>query len=82
VNDACLAIAPVSRKVPRNAISLAPGGPPARLASPEPAEPEPAEPEPPVAPREPIGRQDPPAAALDAALDSLGRAHHRPYSRA
>jgi hypothetical protein len=51
-------------------------------AAPQPAEPEPATSEPPVTPREPIGRQDPPAAALDAALDSLGRAHHRPYSRA
>jgi hypothetical protein len=58
---------------------------PVAAQSPEPAEPEPATPEPPAA-DEPAeltaggARQG--EAALAAALDSLGRAHHRPYSRA
>jgi len=44
---------------------------------------EPREPlEPPEPPKAPIAPQESPASALDAALDSLGRAHHRPYSRA
>jgi hypothetical protein len=45
------------------------------------SDPEPAPAEPPVAPSEATVPPGAPHAALDAALDSLGRAHHRPYSR-
>ena len=38
--------------------------------------------EPPPAPEEPVGEGSDAQAALAAALDSLGQAHHRPYSRA
>lgn len=64
---------------------------PVELAEPEPppepeavVEPEPvAEPEPEPAPEGEPGTEAPPTeAALTAALDSLGQAHHRPYSRA
>jgi hypothetical protein len=53
--------------------------PPTAWAEPAPAEPEPPEPEPepePVVPPEPDG-----SAILMAALESMGQAHHRPYSR-
>jgi hypothetical protein len=46
---------------------------PARAATPEPR---------PVAPEPPPQLDDTSTAALDAALDSLGQAHHRPFSRA
>lgn len=56
---------------------------------PEPEPDIPAAPPAPVAPPEPAPHQEPApqldtasAAALDAALDSLGQAHHRPFSRA
>jgi hypothetical protein len=38
--------------------------------------------EPAVEARDPLGSAAAPALALNSALDSLGRAHHRPYSRA
>jgi hypothetical protein len=41
-----------------------------------------AEEEPSVEPDDPLGSAAAPALALNSALDSLGRAHHRPYSRA
>ena len=53
-------------------------------AGPDPAEPEPAEPEPP-APEASEGPEqideERARAVLDGALDSLGSAHHRPFSR-
>ena len=58
---------------------------PETVFEPEPdVDPEPvAEPEPEPAPeREPGAEAPPTEAALTAALDSLGQAHHRPYSRA
>jgi hypothetical protein len=62
------------RRRPRAAVPPAPGGETA-LVAPEPPPPEP----PPAAPEaepEPDG-----AAVLDHALDALGAAHHRPFSR-
>ncbi len=58
-----------------------------RLAVPEPAPPahDPPEPEPeapPAATEAPTSEASETEAALAAALDSLGQAHHRPYSRA
>jgi hypothetical protein len=41
-----------------------------------------AEEQPAVEPHDPLGSAAAPALALNSALDSLGRAHHRPYSRA
>ena len=58
---------------------------PETVFEPEPdVDPEPvAEPEPEPAPERESGTEAPPTeAALTAALDSLGQAHHRPYSRA
>ncbi len=58
---------------------------PETVFEPEPdVDPEPvAEPEPEPAPEREPGTEAPPTeAALTAALDSLGQAHHRPYSRA
>ncbi|MGA8721303.1 MAG: hypothetical protein WB557_25100 [Solirubrobacteraceae bacterium] len=58
---------------------------PETVFEPEPdVDPEPvAEPEPEPAPERESGAEAPPTeAALTAALDSLGQAHHRPYSRA
>jgi hypothetical protein len=52
--------------------------PPMAIASEEPPEPE----EPAQAPEEPAPAASDTEAALAAALDSLGQAHHRPYSRA
>ena len=48
---------------------------------PEPVKPEPVAPDPPLPP-EPAARGLDAEAVLTAALDSLGSAHHRPYSRA
>ena len=57
--------------------------------APEPEPDQPAPPHSPIVAPEPAARREPPPqlddesrAALDAALDSLGQAHHRPFSRA
>jgi hypothetical protein len=55
--------------------------PPPETTSPPVAE-APAVAEPPPAPEEPVDEGSDAQAALAAALDSLGQAHHRPYSRA
>ena len=50
--------------------------------TPPPVDEAPAAAEPPPATQEPLGEGSDAQAALAAALDSLGQAHHRPYSRA